>query len=801
MNNNISLILMLSLCFLTSLQAQVAINETNNSPAASAMLDIESTDKGLLAPRMTTAQRTAIASPATGLLVYDNDTNSFWYYNGTTWVNSSDTTDVDWLRSNGTSPTGINQAIYRTGNIGIGAAASNPSFPVDVIGTGGERIRTYTQDGVFAGYVAKNSTREFFMGVQATYETTDASSGFHIYDNTAGSQRFVIDEDGDVGIGQANPNAKLHVNGDFRLVDGTQGVSKILTSDANGFASWVTPTDNVDDADNDPANELITSAILNGTMLEITENGGTSSVELNSLLDEDWTYNSGTADAGEIYHSGQVSIGSNTASFNGGLYRLYSERQSTDGAAIMGYNGTSRGMLGVWDNNFPDVDLPNVQSVGVLGYCPDFANNSRAAIYGYTENTEGTAYAGNFQATGVNAQVNYGIYVNAANSTNDNFSGYFLGEKSYFEGNIGLGTTTPETKLHVNGTILAGAQTTTANTTTLTGNEGIIMPGTTSDYTISVQDGNGRVQHKWNATNGTGETFVVGGEDAAFIDITGDVSTNNDAWLEFKHADGSSAVAGDPISWNSQLMINQGGEVGINESSPDDMLHVTSGGNGTRVRAENSSNGWAGFVSKNTVGEMFIGVQGAFDANPGELHFYDNVAGARRMVIDAAGNVGIGRNNPTVKLDVNGSVNCTGGTCSSDLRWKKGIRPLERALDKVVQMRGVSYDWRTQEFPDRDFSEDRQIGVIAQEVEQIYPELIKTDNEGFKSMDYMSLTAVLLESIKELKEEKDVLAKEVAALKKNNANLTRSVDSMANDLMAIKAMLQSADNNSTTENK
>ncbi|MFK7936715.1 MAG: hypothetical protein AB8G22_24590 [Saprospiraceae bacterium] len=54
-------------------------------------------------------------------------------------------------------------------------------------------------------------------------------------------------------------------------------------------------------------------------------------------------------------------------------------------------------------------------------------------------------------------------------------------------------------------------------------------------------------------------------------------------------------------------------KVGINESSPDDMLHVTSSGNGTRLRAENSGNGWAGLLAKNTIGEIFVGVQGAFD--------------------------------------------------------------------------------------------------------------------------------------------------------------------------------------------
>lgn len=64
----------------------VAINENQADPHASAILDVSSTDKGILVPRMSTAQRTAIGSPAKGLMVFDNDLNQFWFYNGTGWA-------------------------------------------------------------------------------------------------------------------------------------------------------------------------------------------------------------------------------------------------------------------------------------------------------------------------------------------------------------------------------------------------------------------------------------------------------------------------------------------------------------------------------------------------------------------------------------------------------------------------------------------------------------------------------------------------------------------------------------------
>lgn len=65
--------------------SQVAINTTNTPPDSTAMLDISSTSKGLLIPRLTTAQRTSITGIAKGLTVFDSTTNSFWYHNGTSW--------------------------------------------------------------------------------------------------------------------------------------------------------------------------------------------------------------------------------------------------------------------------------------------------------------------------------------------------------------------------------------------------------------------------------------------------------------------------------------------------------------------------------------------------------------------------------------------------------------------------------------------------------------------------------------------------------------------------------------------
>ena len=106
------------------------------------------------------------------------------------------------------------------------------------------------------------------------------------------------------------------------------------------------------------------------------------------------------------------------------------------------------------------------------------------------------------------------------------------------------------------------------------------------------------------------------------------------------------------------------------------------------------------------------------------------------------GNVGIGKTNPSYTLDVNGTIRGS-NVSPSDVRLKKDIRPIDHPLDKITQLRGVSFDWK-----DEQKGTDREIGVIAQEVEKQFPELVSTDSEGYKSVAYDKLTAVLIEAIK-----------------------------------------------------
>jgi len=131
-----------------------------------------------------------------------------------------------------------------------------------------------------------------------------------------------------------------------------------------------------------------------------------------------------------------------------------------------------------------------------------------------------------------------------------------------------------------------------------------------------------------------------------------------------------------------------------------------------------------------------------------------------RMLIDDNGNIGINDTTPSFKLDVNGSLRAFGITNSSDVRLKRDIDPIGNALDSVLQLRGIYYQWI-----DEQYGTGLQMGLIGQEVEQIFPEVVDTDEEGFKSIQYGKLTAALIEAIKEQQIQIDQLRAELDELR------------------------------------
>lgn len=195
---------------------QVAISNPSTNPDASAMLDIKSTTKGMLMPRMTSAQRTAIASPATGLMVYETTSNAVWVYNGTAWTQLGSGGGSSQWTTNGTH-------IYNgnTGNVGIGITA--PTAKLHLVGLmkidGGQididdnlaKVRLIYNGSPKGYFSLTSSTGDVQIGTNVLYNDDGK-----LQLETKSSARLTIMPNGNIGIGTISPDTKFHVVGNIK---------------------------------------------------------------------------------------------------------------------------------------------------------------------------------------------------------------------------------------------------------------------------------------------------------------------------------------------------------------------------------------------------------------------------------------------------------------------------------------------------------------------------------------------------------------------------------------------------------
>ena len=204
----------------------------------------------------------------------------------------------------------------------------------------------------------------------------------------------------------------------------------------------------------------------------------------------------------------------------------------------------------------------------------------------------------------------------------------------------------------------------------------------------------------------------------------------------------------DPILY----IKNDTGNIGIGTTNPGSTLSV--GGTITELY---SGQYW------NVVSQADIGSdpdQIPLNQYLGELAFLDDhhPNGLRRdgggsddVVVDSSGNVGINSTSPTEKLDVIGTVKATDFNTTSDQNLKTNIQTIEDPLAKIVQIRGVNFEWKENNKP--------SAGVIAQEVEKVLPQLV-TDN-GTKTVNYNGLIGLLVEAVKAQQEEINELKRRI----------------------------------------
>lgn len=147
------------------------------------------------------------------------------------------------------------------------------------------------------------------------------------------------------------------------------------------------------------------------------------------------------------------------------------------------------------------------------------------------------------------------------------------------------------------------------------------------------------------------------------------------------------------------------------------------------------------------------------------------------------------------KLHVNGSVAGVGAYIAlSDRNFKRNIAAVPNALAKVQNLRGVSFDWDQAAHPELDLGTRRELGVIAQEVEAVFPEAVTTDDRGVKSVAYSMLLSPLIEALKELtarwSADSGRLHSEVRELRDENDRMRTELDAMKKENAEIKDLMK-----------
>ena len=534
-----------------------------------------------------------------------------------------------------------------------------------------------------------------------------------------------------VGIGTTNPSAKLDIAGNIKITDGTQGAGKVLTSDTNGLATWATPTGGGGFSSGTAAGN---TPFWNGTI---------------------WVPNSSN-----IYNNGSfVGIGTTNPATKlhvvGGL-KIDGGFNFANGTEAAGHVLTSNA------NGHANWELPLLPSGSQIGNTPFWDgtrwNPNSNAIYnngnfvgiGTTNpNTKlhivgsfkvdgpvvlanGTEAAGHVLTSNANGHANWELPLLPSGSQIGNtpfWDGTRWNPNSnaiYNNGNfVGMGTTNPNTKLHVVGSFKVDGPVVLAN-------------GTQGAGKVLTSDANGLaswelpvISSGWSLNGNAGTSFA-----SNFLGTTDNrslrIRTNN----------------------TEKMVVDSLGRVGIGTKSPTAMLHIKTGAlvcdDAVQRFFVNGGFKWdiAGFASSYEISRSGVAVD-----------FYIN---------GTNGNVGIGTSAPTAKLSVSGNANNTTGSWSvfSDARIKTVKSDFTDGLNVISKIQPVTFNYNAHA-PLK--AEGEQIGIVAQDLEKIAPYMVSQKEYGnlkdLREVNNQAYVYLLINAVKELSAQNEHLKAELELIK------------------------------------
>jgi hypothetical protein len=674
---------------------------------------------------------------------------------------------------------GVSNAMYinSAGNVGVGT--TSPTDKLYVVGnvragdgSADNCFNAYHSDGsntLYRGYgVEFNRSASYLRPTSDKNKTLNIGNDSRTWDTlNFNASKYYFNEDatthltilsgGNVGIGTTSPAVKLEVVGDTYLrtqlfTDTIRPYSADQLTLLNGGNNFLYVNGNVGIGTTSPSGKLhvktdassefiftgastsgyATTFHMDNTGLDIGHNSTARALNLKT----------GSLDRLTILGNGNVGIGTTSPA-------------TYDAAKI----GSGHRFLNVQSgaNLYSVFTLAGNQSNDGdrIGYIT-FVNDANSSSYKYT------AWIGS-EVEGATAGQR-GSRLIFSTMGNGSAAGPIERLRITSTGNVGIGTTSPEGLLHVKAS---------------DGNTAIIKIEGGNNVVTANGEINSRLEFGSNdgSVNSGGN---VGGSIASVTENPNGAITG----LAF-----STFYQGrTPNDLAEAMRIDGSGNVGIGTTSPSEKLDVN-GNINIPDQASYKIGGTSILTSSAVTGDTFLGIGNELKVNPltYEFTFFgDNVLfgnlspGAipaqatlglgdsgivsdfpfsEALRIHSSGDIGIGTTNPSEKLEVDGNILASGDiTAFSDARIKENVETLPNALESVKQMRGVTYN--------KIGEEKQSIGVIAQEVQAVLPQLVSEHNDGMLSVAYGNITAVLIEAIKELTSEVESLKAQLNASSK-----------------------------------
>ena len=606
------------------------------------------------------------------------------------------------------------------GNIGISIAKSGTSklkfhadFSTENVGIGGSAIP--------ANRVHLNNTDGADMTVGVSNNTSGhlATDGLVIREN--GNAASIINmENSNLALG-TNSTPRLTITaagnteltGQIKIAGGAPGAGKVLTSDANGLATWATAAGGGNISGTGTTNYFPVfsgaNTIASSTLSQSGSNIGISNATPNAPLQFANTTANRKAVLYEIANNDHQFFG---LGINSGLLRyqvadvvnnhvFYAGATAATSNELMRIQGN--GNVGIGTAT-PTAKLEVAGQIKITGGTPGAGKVLTSDAAGLA--TWATPAAGGVTGTGT-----------------ANYTARFITPSSVGNGvlydngtNVGIGTTTPNAPLQF--------------TNAQASRKIVLYENANNDhsfYGFGINSAMIRYQ-----------VGAVGGNHVFFSGI------NASSSKELMRIQGNGNVGIGTDTANAPLQFASAAanrKIVMYENANNDHEYYGFGINSAAVRYQ---------VANTSSSHIFFAGNGAATSN--EL-----------MRIVGNGNVGIGTAAPTQKLHVfngttNGTYTTTGWVHSSDKRLKTNITPLQNSLDKITHLTGVSYNWKNAP------NSNSQVGFIAQDVEKVFPEVVVVDSDGNYGMAYQNLVAPMVEAIKELNQKNEAQAKTIEKL-------------------------------------